>query len=171
MTTTTTAAELRATAAAHAQDAADSFERCGTDGALSQWASDLSAQKARLDARIVDDGGTATFPALFTTDGDFVPARPFDGPYGTRWMLLDLNGVRTGKYLSYFPKRRTTLGDKGYAEGYVLRPARADLWAPPGARGMSGTTSVRVIAKATDQPWEKPIEVLTTDRFIEVGAK
>ena len=42
MTTTLTAQEHREAAARHYQEAADSFERCDTDGFLSQWAAGKS---------------------------------------------------------------------------------------------------------------------------------
>lgn len=159
-TTTKTADELRAEAAAHEAEAHASFERCDTDGFLSQWASGLSASKARLQATIVENGGVADFLALFTVDGTWVPAKVIDGNYGPRWMVLDGEGRRTGTYLPYLPARRNTLASKGYLEGYVTRPAKADFV------GRS-STDVRAVKVATDRPWDAPLAIVSTDRWAD----
>src|SRR5690606_26317917 len=59
------AEELREMARGRDREAADSFDRCDTDGALSQWASGINAQKYRLQADIAENGGMWEFPALF----------------------------------------------------------------------------------------------------------
>lgn len=156
-----TPADLRAEAAQHEQDARDSFDRCDTDGFLTQWASGLSAAKARRQATIVENGGTATFPAVFTVDGEWTPAQIIHTQYGARWMLLDSNGNRTGEYLPFHPVRRTTLAKRGYVEGYVTRPARADF-----ADGGS-LTSVHVVDVPLTRPWEAPESIVTADRWVE----
>ena len=55
---------LRAKAAQHAQDREGSFDRCDTDGYLSQWASGLSADLCRLQATLAEQNGTAAFRFL-----------------------------------------------------------------------------------------------------------
>jgi hypothetical protein len=161
-TITKTAEQLRLEAKAHDAEAIASFERCDTDGALSQWSSGLNAQRARLQADIVDAGGVAKFPALFTLDGEYVPAKRIEGQWGPRWMVLDADGNRTGEYLPYFPKRRDTLAKKGYVEGFVLRPARADY-----AEGRGGLVTVYVTSKATDGGWVTPVSIVTADRWAD----
>jgi hypothetical protein len=52
-----TATELRQQATKHAQDAIDSFDRCDTDGFLSQWASGVMSQKKSLEADLLEAGG------------------------------------------------------------------------------------------------------------------
>lgn len=160
-----TAEALREKAAQHTQDANESWERSDTDGFLSQWASGINAQLANAQARIVDNGGVAQFPALFTVDGEFVPARPIESKYGTRWMVLDTAGKATGEFLPYFPKRRDTLAKRGYVEGFVTRPAWARC--EGSGRGLSGLCSVRVVAFPTDEPWEQPVSVVSVDRWAE----
>ena len=64
MDTNKTAEQLRAEASRMAQEAADSFARCDTDGFLSQWAMDLGARERRAQAAIVEAGGVCEFPAL-----------------------------------------------------------------------------------------------------------
>lgn len=155
-TTTTTPAgdAMRAKARQHERDARESFERSDTDGALSQWASGISARQCDLQARIDDNGGLHEFPALFTTDGEWVPAKIVDGRFGPCWMLLDADGNATGEFAPYRPKRATTLTKRGYREGRAMRPAKADV----GDRG-AGLTSVYVYAKATTPAHHPPAKV------------
>lgn len=157
-----TSAELRAEAARHDQEAHDSFERCDTDGALSQWASGLSAQKARLEADLIDKGGVSEFLTLFDLEGHYQPAVPINSRYGMRWMLLDAKGERTGEYLPYHPARRETLAKRGYVEGYAVFPAKADY--RDGGTGLTGV-SVRVVKRVPH--YAEPVEVVTTDRWKE----
>lgn len=140
---TTKAEELRAEAAQHEQDAADSFERCDTDGFLSQWASGINARLDRLRADVVEAGGIGTFAkdVLVTLDGEETDARLVKTRYGLRWRLDS-----TDEWLGHRPARESTLASKGYreVEVYEVAPARADTWAPAGATGLSGATSVSV---------------------------
>jgi hypothetical protein len=149
---------LRESAARLDREAHDSFERCDTDGYLSQWAAGLGAQKLRLQADIEDNGGVWQFPALFDLDGNPVRAKLVEGRFGRSWMLLDENGRSTGEFLRYRPKKRDTHARKGYVEGSVLRPAKADL------RG-DNAISVRAVAVPTDRDTDPPAAIISTDRW------
>ena len=162
MTTTPTPTELRAQAAQKDQDARDSFERCDTDGALSQWASGMNAQRLRLEADIVERGGVSEFLTLFTLDGKFQPAKAIQTQYGMRWMLLDSDGKRTGQFLPYHPARRSTLAKHGYVEGYACFPAKADY-----REGRGGLVTVSVTTIKTVPDHFEPTEVVTVDRWDE----
>jgi hypothetical protein len=156
---TMTPDELRAQARQHDQDAYDSFERCDTDGALSQWASGINAQRLRLQADIVERGGVSCFLTLFTLDGRFQPAKPIETRYGWRWMLLDDEGKRTGEFLPYLPARRDTLAKRGYLEGHAYFPAKADCV------GGKSITSVSVVSVKTVADHIAPTEIDNTDRW------
>src|SRR6476661_4026520 len=129
-----TADEHRAAAQAADQAAYDSFERCDTDGFLSQWASGLNAQKHRLQAEIEDNGGKWEFPALFDLDGNLVPAKLISTRYGMSWALLDPANPE-GSFLGFFndsqaakgARRLATDRRKGYTIGTVRVPAVADM--------------------------------------------
>jgi|DEB19_MinimDraft_3_1074340.scaffolds.fasta_scaffold33572_2 hypothetical protein len=162
-TNSETANDLRAQAAQHEQDAHESWERSDTDGFLSQWASGISAQVKLAQARIVENGGVAEFPALFDLDGNFVPSKAIETRYGMRWMVLDSAGKATGEFLPYFPARRDTLAKRGYVEGFVTRPAIAKTTGS--GRGLSGLCSVRVATFPADNPWESPVSVVSSDRW------
>jgi len=89
MNTNQTAEQLDAAAAAHRKEAADSFDRCDTDGFISQWASGICTREAELQAEIVRNGGKAEFWGLYTADGKRVAAKMIEGQYGLVWLLRD----------------------------------------------------------------------------------
>lgn len=68
---------LEAQAVRKNQDKADSFDRCDTDGFMSQWASGLGADKARLEADLVRAGGLMETRALFDLDGNLASTHNF----------------------------------------------------------------------------------------------
>lgn len=158
--TTSEAARLRSEAADLNQQARDSFERCDTDGALSQWALGLDSQKKFAQARLLDDGGVAKFITLFDLDGNWVPSKMIRTQYGSRWMVLDSEGNKTGTFLPVCPKRRDTLAKHGYVEGYAMFPAKVD-YVDTGA----GLVGVRVQTLKTSRDHVPPTSVVTVDRW------
>jgi hypothetical protein len=162
--TTTTSTALRQQAIAAQQEAHDSFQRCDTDGFISQAANDLTARRLNRQAQIEDENGMAKFLALFDTEGNWVPAKLIDNKFGgTSWMLLDNDGKATGDFISAEPVRRNTIAKKGYLEGWVLRPAVAKICG--GGRGFSGMASCYVSAVPTTQSHEAPSHIITADRW------
>jgi hypothetical protein len=118
---------------------------------LSMWADGLGAQQDRLQATILEAGGVWTFERtiLCTLDGEVVEdARMCDTRYGLKWRSDSLD-----MWAPYRPARESTLAKRGLKEVTVTEvgEARAEMWAPPGARGLSGATSVRVIIRRTDK--------------------
>lgn len=152
------AAELREMARGKDQDAVDSFDRCDTDGALSQWASGITADKYRLQADIAENGGMWPFPALFDLEGNLVPAREAYGQYGAFWSLLDADGNRTGQTFNESKAQSDKVkirndARKGYYVGSVLAPARVVT------RGQS-VTSVACHIDRNDGGWDPKAMVL-----------
>lgn len=144
-----TAQTLRDDAARLDQAAADSFDRCDTDGFLSQWANGITARMKRLQADIEDAGGVYEFAALFDAEtGDRVPAKLIPGRYGTCWALCDVAGQFTGQFIGAFPARESTMLRKGYREGAEMAPAKAVI--EGSGYGLSGCASAYVRAKRLD---------------------
>jgi hypothetical protein len=137
-------AEHRRLAAAADQEAHDSFERCDTDGFLSQWASGLMAQQHRLAATIAENGGRHSFQALFDTEGNLVPAKLVPTKFGTSWGVLEGDDPQA-------------LAAKGYREGRVMAPARAEMQGS--GRGLSGTAWVAAVR--SDGGFSRDVEVLS----------
>lgn len=118
---TKSAAEYRAKAHQHYQDAEDSFDRCDTDGFLSQWASGVSARIDEALACLAENDGKATVRVLADLDGNRVNARPMQTRFGTAWGILDGNG-KIVEWASYCPKNAKTLAKKGYQEIMIEMP-------------------------------------------------
>jgi hypothetical protein len=126
--------ELRDRAAARDAAAAESFERCDTDGFMSQWAHGVNAQKDRLAADIAENDGYHTFRALFDRGGKLVTARRVETRYGMRW-AVKAPGDHGGPVVEWFKEseakdwRRALKANaaKGYFVGLVMLPAQAVL--------------------------------------------
>lgn len=112
----TTADNLRAEAAKHDKEAYDSFERCDTDGFLSQWASGLTASKKRLEADLIEAGGVITIVGPVTTDGEPVRFKNVDTRYGRKWLVLDDNDDAVA-WLDPGTVNLSTYRKKGYSLG------------------------------------------------------
>lgn len=122
---------LREKAASEDRKAYESFERCDTDGALSQWAWGVTAQKVRLQAEILEADGMAEFPAIFDLSGNLVPAKEIQTQFGWSWMLLDKYERCTGWFNESKARNEETArknnAKKGYCVGRVRVPAFAKL--------------------------------------------
>lgn len=154
-----TASDYRAEATQHEQNALDSFERCDTDGFLSQWASGLNAEKARVNARLAENGGKAEFPALFTLRGELVAAKLIPTQYGTAWGVLATDDPESEivKWVGAFPARKSTMEKKGYREGRVLAPAYTKI-------SGSSTASCFVEVKRADGGFSLDVEIVDNGR-------
>jgi hypothetical protein len=137
----TRGAALRAEAAKCDERAAESFERCDTDGFVSQWSDGLNAQKLRTEADIADAGGLWTFARtrLVRLDGTETDAREVKTRYGYRWRLDS-----TDEWLPVHPARESTLARRGYREVEEVEVAEAKVTFDGHGRGLSGTAWVRV---------------------------
>ncbi|GAA3173274.1 hypothetical protein [Nonomuraea salmonea] len=160
---TAAADELRAQAAAHEREAEASFERCDTDGFLSQWASRMVAQEERLQADIEENGGKAMFLALFDLDGNLLPAILRPSRYYGRpdyWTIYADDDCR-GRAVAFFTpsqakngrKARATDARKGYYVGYVMAPAKAEL------RG-SNAACVSAVPVRTGPEFSRDVEII-----------
>lgn len=128
----------------HRQDALDSFDRCDTDGFLSQWASNMTSDEERQRAELNLRGGLACFWGLFSVEtGKRVPAKIIETKFGHRWAVCDASGKFTGEFLPVCPKRASTLGKKGYFEARELAPAIVKLEGR--GMGLSGTCWVATV--------------------------
>lgn len=153
--TTKTAEELRAEAADLDRQARESFERCDTDGFLSQWADGLMARLRRTEADLVEAGNVSEFWGLYRrADGVRVRAKhvTFRSKfhYGTEdcWSFRDENDrtVKGSKLLRINWENpngvRTNLWKAGYEMRRELAPAKAEI--AGSGYGLSGSAWVAV---------------------------
>ena len=146
------AARYEAAASKHIQKAHDSFERCDTDGFVSQWASGITAELNREKARICRQEGLDTFTGLYSGDTR-VRAKKVNSRYGTAWLIDDCDQHLTGGR-AFIPvgKGSTVQRKLGLSERPELAPAWA-CTAGNGEKGLAGAHTVRVITFRTGCKW------------------
>jgi hypothetical protein len=108
-------------------------------------------QFQELQAQIQNGEGLIETTALFTTEGEWVPAKLIENKYGTSWMVLDENGMPSGKYVPYRSAKR------GFVEGTVKVSAKAVI--------SGGFRPSAKIVPAAAVGTEKPTIIVSTDRF------
>lgn len=117
---------LEAKAHASRVSAQESFDRCDTDGYLTQWASSLSADLALAKAELLREGKTSLFTGLYEGDRR-VAARKIQTAFGSRWLLADNEAERFGS--RFLPVGKTSRKQRalGLREAIERRPAWAKL--------------------------------------------
>lgn len=126
--------ELRGKGAQHRQDAHDSFERCDTDGFMSQWASGVTGSAQELAAGIAEGHGWIEVQALFTLDGQFVTTETRQSNFGRfnfYWLVDRKRAAELGIAKPFINEssakspvqRAKYYAQKGYAVGTIkIRP-------------------------------------------------
>ena len=117
--------QLRAEAAEGYQRAAESFERCDTDGWLSQWCHTLMADLRSRQADLIDAGKQARFIGLYLGDRR-VAAKLVKTKYGGCWRLREDEQKWVRRV--WVPYGPTSLVQRrfGLEERWELAPAWAD---------------------------------------------
>lgn len=119
----------------------ESYERCDTDGFLSQWALQVGAQKERVKHRLAEHGNHDVFRVLYYKDtGKLASTKLFIFPsrfhYGSdeKWLV-------DGEWITDY-KRESNFHKRGLAVGWIVSPAYVDARSPldrtPEPRGLSG---------------------------------
>lgn len=145
--------EYRNEQARHIQEEHDSFERCDTDGFISQHCSSLNGRLAGVRADIIENDGKSIFVGLYQGDRRVV-AKIIETKFGSAWLLDDseaeIINSRGKKFLPTGSKSRV-LSALGLKERKELAPA----WACHSGegRGFSGLSSVRISVYRTGDKW------------------
>ena len=165
---TMSGAEYRAAAKAQHDAAEESFQRCDTDGFISQWASGLSAREDQALAQLADDGGLAEFPGLFDLEGNLVPAKLIDTRYGLKWAVFGSaeEVLRPGSHILEWltmplldsPRSVKVLERKGYRQGLVKVPAGVTIHGS--GKGLSGAASCSVAVVRLDKGFSPDAEIV-----------
>lgn len=148
------ASALREMAARSRQAARDSFDRCDTDGFLSQWASDITAQQLERQAHIAEAGGRAQFTGLYQGKRRVAAkmvSSQFMGRTRSSWLLRDDEAARFGRKWVPVGLRSRVQGKLGLTERQEWAPAVAYLGG--NGRGLAGCASAFVAAKRTGDEW------------------
>lgn len=154
-----TAAQWREMAKGNRRASQESFDRCDTDGALSQWGLDVLARKYELCAKLAEQDGTWEFPALFTLTGGLVAEAVWIKTKLNKWVWR----IGSGNTVAWFDpskarsgaRRRANDAAKGYQLGTVR--TRAYVGTSGGGRGVSGALSVGYYIGRDDK---SPVEII-----------
>lgn len=133
-------AKLRAKATGNYKEAGDSFDRCDTDGFLSQHSLGITASLYNTQALILENGG-ADFPGLFEGDRR-VNAKIVPGKFGSVWLLSDTEEARFGRRFVPTGERSRVQKQLGLDQRQEFAPAWAKL--ESNGTGLSGSVWVRV---------------------------
>ena len=101
---------------------AESFDRCDSDGFLSQWAHQQMQLRYLDMARVADNGGTIETHAVFDLDGNLVTMDRREGDYGPYWFIPQNEGKArffNESEAEKFATRRRNNEKKGYRIGSV----------------------------------------------------
>lgn len=136
----------REQAKASRQRSYESYQRSDTDGFLSQWASNITADELEMKAELIENGGVIETSALFDLDGNLIFAKEIETRFGWSWMILDPENPK-GQAKAWFnpskakseSTRRKTNAAKGYYIGRVKAKAYIKIIAS--GTGMSGAAS------------------------------
>lgn len=151
-TNATKATELRAEASAHEAEREASFERCDTDGFLSQWASGINASLKRRQADLLEAGGMARFPGLYEGDRR-VKAKMISTKFGDSWILEASEAEKFGRKFMPVNYENTSKVHKkhGLQQRREMAPARAAIMGS--GRGLSGCANAFVGCYRTGDQW------------------
>lgn len=92
----------------------ESFERCDTDGFVSQWASGIAADEWDLKAGLIENGGYAEFTVLVDAHGVIVADRAFTNQWGTSWLIFDEHQNRLGRKFIPNDGSHMKVNERGY---------------------------------------------------------
>lgn len=172
-----TAAQYRAAAQKSRERAHTSRMTSDTDGFMSQWAGDLTAQMYELQAKILDEGGTAEFPALFDLQGNLIAAKlvstydKYSHTHVSKWAVLasddsDSEIIEWVKLSNAKDEERRIANNakKGYYEGIVIAPAAADMIG-------ASRSNVSVTVKRTDGGFSRNVQIVDSGQLSEVRAQ
>jgi hypothetical protein len=170
-----TAEEYRQMARGQAQEREDSFDRCDTDGFLSQWASGLHSSLYQTLAELAEAGWVSEFPGLFDANtGKRVPAKiiyvkdrfSYNGAMYLKalWAIVD---PKTDKFTGVF----LPVGEKSRKQkqlGFIQKTEIAPAYAKIDGRGYGLSGSAWVSTYRTDGGYPKEMrQVMTRDEVVE----
>ncbi len=149
-------AKLEASAKSSKEAEERSFERCDTDGFLSQWAHSIGAQRDEANVRILKNGGCSQFSVLCDAEGNVICEKyqVFHNPHPRGWGTMTTYSYRLPVDLANkFSRNWVPAGAKsrvqkqlGLHEESRWFPAYADITAPYGSKstGMGGAANCYV---------------------------
>lgn len=122
----------------------ESFERCDTDGFVSQWAHSVLEERESVKAQIARNNGFAVFNGLYEGKRR-IKAREIQTRFGSAWLLHEDETVliaKRGKHFLPTGENSRVLKSLGLEEREESAPAWATL--DGSGTGLSGNVWVKV---------------------------
>lgn len=160
---------LREQAKESRRRAYESFVNCDTDGFLSQWASNITADELEMTADLIEAGKVHEFTALFdSVTGDLIPdAREVETRFGWAWLhKVDGRSQWFNPSKAKDPEvRRRNNAKKGYYLGRVLAKARVKIIAS--GTGLSGAATARpyIVPDYDQENWTLQVVEIVDNGF------
>lgn len=150
-------ADRLASSGRHALEAKEeSFQRCDTDGFLSQWSHGMTHELNSKNADILRNGGYAQFSVLCDSDGNVISTRDFDFPVkgkewitNTVWLVENEDVIRNigRKWIPFDFTGKSRIQKKfGFHQELRWFPAYAAMTVPRGQKstGLAGCANAYV---------------------------
>lgn len=141
---------LREQAAEWRRREQESFDRCDTDGSVSQWCSAISARDADHAAELADHGNLSVFKVLVDSStgevvGNTIHVFQSRYHYGSEYKwAVRRNGAEKAQWVTDY-KRESGFAAKGLTVAWMVAPAKLYSRDPgnhlPEQRGFSGLSS------------------------------
>lgn len=140
--------ELQASMKAEYERAHESFERCDTDGFVSQWASRLGGDADGAAVELCKRRGLTTVSVLLDAEtGEIASTHHAWGQYGAYWVLNDAAAEKAGKRFVNESRasKQATFVKNMLAKGFKVGTAevRAEVKIVGGGTGLSGAVNCR----------------------------
>jgi hypothetical protein len=127
----------------------ESFERCDTDGFLTQWAARITADMHRTIATVAAEGHRARFPGLYEiATGRRVRAKLIPGRFNWCWAYCDATGKFTGEFVADARGPRAALRKRGLVVIAEYAPAAVEI--ASNGTGLSACAASHVRTYRTD---------------------
>ena len=139
-----TADEYRALAKQAHERRIESFERCDTDGFVSQWAHQVTESTYHDMAWLAENDFKYTFETLVDAEGNLVPCREIETQYGVAYGVYASfeDAEKCGEIIKWVGTGRRAAKNKGYAIALVRAEATVEV-----AKGYAGNTYFAPVAK------------------------
>lgn len=141
---------MREVAAENRRRSEESFQRCDTDGCVSQWCQDITARDYDCAAELSDKGNLGVFKVLVDIETGEVVANTIHifqsrFHYGNEYKwAVRRQGQEKAQWVSDY-KRESNFAAKGLKVAYIIAPAKMYARLPgnhlPEQRGLSGLAS------------------------------
>lgn len=123
--TTRTAAQWREMSQQARRTSQESYERCDTDGFLSQWANDRLAHLYSQIAGVAEDGGMFDFYMLTDLEGNRLDATQVKNQYGKwSWRIWDPETRRVSWFAESYARKGATRRANNRKKGYTFHTFR-----------------------------------------------